>query len=357
MKTVGILTFHHVDNYGAVLQAYALRKKINSLGDYKAEIINYIPDKFQYVIYMETEESIGKLREKRLLFERFLREHCGITKPMLSVVEGNEYDTYCVGSDQVWYVQPTGENPNYFFGNLDEDADRISYAASVSMNLDMAYSHCDVFKKYITKFRSVSVREEEHVDFIKDVCGMDCRCVVDPTLLLGADDYEELVPKSRDTEEPFLFFFWLQHDEELMRGVEFANALSRKYNLNIIHSIPQAGPYVFNNDKGCMMYDGIEDFLWYIKNASIVVTNSYHATLFSFQFHTPFYIFVVEFMRTRIDTLAKKYGIEHRVVDRYIAPSQMNENIDWNRIDSCIETGRKQSMEYLEGALKSGKKG
>jgi len=357
MKTVGILTFHYVDNYGAVLQAYALRKKINSLGDFKAELINYVPEKFQYRLYTETEDVAEKLREKRALFEKFLGEHCGLEKPMLSVVEGNAYDIYCVGSDQVVYVQSSGENPNYFFGNLDEDADRISYAASVSMNLDMAYSHRDVFQKYVSKFRCVSVREEEHVDFIKDACQMDCQCVLDPTLLLTSRDYEELVSKEKKTEEPFLFFFWLQHDDELMRGVEFANALSRKYNLNIIHSIPQARSYVFNNDRGCMMYQGVEDFLWYIKNATMVVTNSYHATLFSFQYHTPFYIFVVEFMRTRFDTLAKTYGIEDRVIDKYIAPSEMNDSIDWNRIDNCVEAGRKQSVEYLESALNGGKKG
>ena len=102
MKKVGILTFHYVDNYGAVLQAYALRKKINELPECRAEIINYVPSGFEYELYGNGEKYRAMLQKKRQSFEAFLSKYCGVNTPIISSVEDSGYDYYCVGSDQVW---------------------------------------------------------------------------------------------------------------------------------------------------------------------------------------------------------------------------------------------------------------
>lgn len=349
MKTVGILTFHYADNYGAVLQTYALRKKINSLADCGAEIINFAPKGFSYSLYKNEEKARQSLIYKRQLFEEFLKDKCGVSGTMISKITGNQYDYYCVGSDQVWNLNFA--DMEFFLPHIDEDAVRISYAASIGMGLAKAYQQKEIFQKYVSKFKAVSLREREYVDFIRNVCKKECRCVLDPTLLLEESDYTDIVSKDRLKNESFIFFFWLKHDDRLMQGVEFANTVSRKYHLPIVHSIADAGKYMFNMDAGCMMYEGVENFLWYIKNAKFVITNSYHATLFSIQFRTPFYTFVVKSMRSRIDTLVETLGIGDRVVEGYIGSNEMNDKVDFDSIHTKIQEERIASMQFLKEAL------
>lgn len=351
MKKVGILTFQYANNYGAVLQAYALRKKINSLEGYEAEIINYVPEEFSYSLPLNTEESYENMLKKRTCFERFLNEYCGIKKPMIHKVCGNEYDYYCVGSDQVWNFQMESVNVNYLFAYLDEIAVKFAYAASIGMNIESARVYKKLFAQYVSKFKGVSLREQEQVSFISEVSGLACRTVADPTLLLKAEEYKGIIAKNSLRDKPFLFFFWLPHDHELMKGVEFVNMLARKYDISIVHSIPGAAPYMFCKDDGCMMYEGVENFLWYIQNAKIVVTNSYHAMLFSMQFQTPFYAFAVHSMRSRFDMLIEKMGIGSRMVDSYKDATQVSDVMDFSGIQQQIVCEREDSLVFLKKML------
>lgn len=349
MKKIGILTFHYSDNYGAVLQSYALRTIINSLSNCEAEIINYVPREFTYPLYKNDKKSWQLLCEKRKKFEEFLQMKCGINSPMISEVTGNQYDYYCVGSDQVWNLMFA--DLEYFLPNLDEEAIKISYAASIGMNFENAYKRKDLFEKYISKFKSISLREQEHIELIKTVCQKECQCVLDPTLLLKAEDYSLIISKDNVYDKPFILFFWLHHDDELMNGIEFVNDLSRKYGIPIVHTVVGAKPYVFNMDAGSMIYEGVDYFLWYIKNASFVVTNSYHATLFSIQFKIPFYTFLVDKMRSRLDTLSEKLGIHSRIVDSYINFTMIDDNINFEDIDNRLRVERAKSMNFLREAL------
>ena len=149
----------------------------------------------------------------------------------------------------------------------------------------------------------------------------------------------------------FVFFFWLVHDDEILKGIDFVNTISEKYRLPVVHNVTDVQKSVFHNDGGCMMGEGIENFLWYIKHAKYVVTNSYHASLFSIRFKTPFYIFTVESMRSRIDMLVRKYGIASRIADKYIAPDEIDECVCFDAIEMKIKTEREKSLDYLKDAL------
>ncbi len=351
MKKVGILTFQYANNYGAVLQAYALRKKINSFAGYEAELINYVPEGYEYPLPVNTEDAYKHMIEKRNFFEQFLREYCGLDKPMIHAVTGKEYDYYCVGSDQVWNFQSGIVDKNYLLAHVDDDARRFAYAASIGMSVEVVERYTDVFRKYVSRFKAVSLREKEQVEFIEAICNLTCKTVADPSLLLVPEDYEELMGRDSLREEPFIFFFWLQHDHETMKGVEFVNILSRKYGLPIVHSIPDAASYMFAKDGGCMIYEGVEHFLWYIKHAQIVVTNSYHATLFSMQFQTVFYVFPVETMRSRIDMLSEKYGISDRIIEGYVDCDKISPVMNFVHIQRTIQEERIDAILYLKDAL------
>lgn len=351
MKRVGILTFHYADNYGAVLQVYALRKMINSIPEYEAEIINYVPDSLAYYPYINTKNARQNLISKRKKFQQFLKEQCGLDKPIISSLNGNDYDYYCVGSDQVWNKKLSTEE--YFLPNVDAAAVKIAYAASIGMSITDADFDDTLFKKYLPQFRSISVREKMYTEFVSNITGKECPCVLDPTLLLDCKEYESLLVEHKER-APFLFLFWI-NENDLFRGVELANNIARKYNLNIIHSIVDAKPYMLFKDGGCMYYEGVEDFLWYIKNAKIVVTDSYHATLFSIQFRTPFYTLINPDVRSRIDTICEMLDLNERVISSYLPFSRINLEVDFTSIWKNIYIQREKSMQYLFDNLEVGK--
>lgn len=348
MKKIGILTFHFADNYGAVLQAYALRKVINSFSTCHAEIMNYVPPAFRYKKTWQNEEEEKLFFEKRAKFETFLEQHCGVISAKVnSIGDSEEYDYYVVGSDQIWNTNSIG----YFLPEVSDYSKKISYAASIGVSPDAPKLRKSVLQKYVPTFSHVSVREYEHVPLIEEECHVNCECVLDPTLLLDVEDYLPLVSKEKLREDKFIFFFWLKHDSEFMRGVEFANNLARKLGLPIVHYFNFAPKHMFCNDGGDMQFESIENFLWYVKNAEYVITNSYHATIFSLMFHRPFYTFVTQSMRGRIDTLCARFGIDNRVVEKYLSIDKVNKEIDFEGIFQKVYEQRKASIHYLKNAL------
>lgn len=352
MKKVGIATFHFSDNYGAVLQCYALQKVINEFDDVCAEVIDYRPHRFCYKKVWTTEKERKLFYEKRKRFEAFLNKHCHMASHRTSVIEGSEYDYCCAGSDQIWSMDPMYRE--YFFPNVSADVYKFSYAASMGVPVaDIRQKEGELIR-YLSSFQAVSVREKEHAEYLTEVSGRECRIVIDPVLLLDADAYMSVFSQEDKGEErPFLFFYWLQHDKELFRGVELVNMLARIYNLEVIHSVYGADERMFSRGGRCMYYEGIEDFLWYMKNAAFVVTNSYHGTLLAIQFKVPFYSFVVEILRCRFDTLAEYMDISSRIVTKMICPWDADDKIDFGKIKNEISRFRASSLEYLKEVLDS----
>lgn len=350
MKKIGILTFHYADNYGAVLQAYALRRIVNSLPDCEAEIINYVPKGYAYYLYKEDDFAKHLLEEKRKLVEEFLMQECGICSSMIFKVKGNDYDYYCVGSDQVWNLDlRENRDLEYFLPNLDDKAVKIAYAASIGIEIERINEN--IFKKYISQFNKISLRESNYIEHIEQACNVKCEQVLDPALLLNRDDYEYLIDEERQVKKPYILFFWYSVDDELMKCVEFVNTLSRKYGLSIVHSIIGAPRYMFCNDAGCMMYEGIEGFLWYMKHAEFVVTNSFHGSVFAVQFERPFYIFISNIRRSRLDNLVETLDVKDRVINGYLNPGEMNKSVDFEAIRKRLKVERDKSMNFLREAL------
>lgn len=348
MKTVGIMTFHFADNYGAVLQCYALQKTINNLSDCHAEIINYIPPQYRYPRRWNNMYEKEKFKHKRFLFDAFLYNRCNVSHDNCSYVQGNKYDYYCAGSDQIWNTSDLFEE--YFFPHIEPNAKRISYAASIGIGINDICLDKQMLKKYLPQFKEISVRETEHVKLIRDLTGCSCERVVDPTLLLDKEDYEGIVSAEILREHDFIFLYWLNHNNPAP-GVELANTLSRIYNIPVVHSVINAPPYMFAKDGGCMFYEGIENFLWYVKNAKFVVTNSYHGTIFSIQFERPFYTFIVESMKSRIDTLVEITDVDNRIVKEYLLSDHIEENIDFASVKDKIIKERRKSVRFLKKAL------
>jgi len=350
MKKVGILTFHFADNYGAVLQCYALRALINSLPDCKADIINYIPPGFRYMrTWQNTFEEL-MFKKKREKFEKFLCEKCSVYSPKVSsVTEGNSYDYYVAGSDQIWNTDPKWNE--YFLPNIPEGAVRIAYAPSIGRDLSSPRVRQSVLKEGASRFDALSVRETAHVLLIEKLTGKKCQWVLDPVLLLEKKEYLPLVSEEKLRSRPYVFLFMLNHDINVMQGVTLANDLSRYFGLEIVHSLNWAPQSMFYANNSCMQFEGIENFLWYIMNAEYIVTNSYHATLFSILFQKSFFVIRTETMNSRIETLKEKLHISDRVVDQLFYRDKILVHVDYDDILYCVEKEKKDSLAFLKRSL------
>lgn len=351
MKKVGIATFHFADNYGAVLQCFALQKVINSFEGVNAEVIDYRPHGFRYAKVWNNEKEKILFYQKRKLFEKFLREYCNLSQQRVEHISGYGYDYCCVGSDQVWNVADSYFE-EYFFPNLLPEVCKISYAPSIGCSVRDMEPYVMIYSKFLSSFKEISIREIEHREYLSKICGKECSCVLDPTLLLDRESYFPVVQEPEESiEAPYLLFYWLHYDREFYQGIELANMIARRYNLRIIHSIIGKNKnFIFNEEK-CIYYVGIEEFLWYVKNASFIVTNSYHGTIFSLQFEIPFYSFVIKSMRSRFDTLLEYVDIKERIVDRMLTCNEIDADIDFKKNKQSICQYKEQSIEYLKSAL------
>lgn len=351
LKKVGIATYHFADSYGAVLQCYALYSVINEFDNCKAEIINFIPKTFNLPRVWENQYSKQLFYAKRAKFNKFLKEYLNLDDKKVDQITGENFDYCCVGSDQVWNMNfPI--SPEYFLPHIKKDIQLFSYAASIGIEQSHRAFDKEKIEKYISKFDTISVREDIHVQTIEELCKKRCECVLDPTLLLGMEFYENLSNQIKEKHDPYILFFWLEGDKNLIWAAEFANIIARKLNIQIIHSLSKNDYFIFSDKQENMAYAGIEEFLWYVQNAECIITNSYHGTIFSIIFQKPFYTFnTIASRRCRIDTLVRKIGIKERIIDSPLFADEIELEMDYEKINMNIQREKIKSLKYLEHAL------
>lgn len=350
-KKIGILTFHYADNHGAVLQAYALRKVINSFPDCHAEIINYVPKGYGYLIPSGC--SAVDMQRKREKFNRFLSEHCGIDTPMCHSVTGNEYDIYVVGSDQVWNLD-LRENADYeyFLPHLDEGAKRVAYSASIGMEVERIDRA--LFGKYLPRFEAISLREKNYMDVISELSGKKCKYTLDPTLLLSEKDYEIIMEKPGENEKSYVLYFWYGNGDDVYKSIETVNLVARKYDLSIKHTFSSETclmRQLLVRDGGNILQGGVGEFLWYIKNASVIITNSFHGAVFSLIFRRPLYIYYPAIRSCRQESLVELLNIRDRVLRGYTNADKLNLEMDYSSLSSILESEKKRSISYLKKVI------
>ena len=289
---IGILTYHFAHNYGAMLQAYALKQYLINSG-HDAEIINYCPEK------IKRQYSIGKgtvtqknfwwkpqsnLRRKiqYALFEEFrskmLSDNPEIEPDQLGDYS-RKFDTIIVGSDQVWNTAINFDDPNYFLEFADQNTKRYGYAISLG-SIKMPKSMRELIDRNIDCFNRVSFREKTAVSFLDEIYKKEYPITCDPVFLLGTEDWNELIkkPASRIPEK-FILYYSLQDDENLKSAV-MQTAEKERLPIVSIHPLcKKDGVADFNLNNV-----GPREFLWLIKNSEFVASNSFHATAFSIIF-------------------------------------------------------------------------
>ena len=352
MKKVGIMTLHIGDNYGALLQCYALRHCINELKGYKADIINYDPGR-EFPVYDDKKIQKKYLRklEKFLEFNRCYNGVEGVAFTDINDSRTKGYDYYITGSDQVWNTSFVFSKEAYFLNFVPSSAKKIAYAASIGISTTSPKLKLDWFKNNLPTFSNISVREASCVDFIKQFTEKEVKAVVDPTLLLTREDYDELCSSVVYPKGDYVVLYFLKHDNMAPLLIEFTNMLSRQYNLKVVYSFVDVPGKVFKNESESFYYSDPREFIQLIRHAKAIVTNSFHGTVFALKYHIPFYTYLVGSMSSRVVDLLSETGMEERIVYGYKQVTEDMLTLDFSKADIVLGMKRNKSLQFLREAL------
>lgn len=363
---IGILTFHYAHNYGAVLQAFALKSYLESVGcevsilDYRNEIIqknynNKIDVKFGKNDYRHPRRLLRSLffemripfmqnswLEKCHKFRMFIDEYLINNNEEYECLKKNKFDGYdclIVGSDQVWASNLTGGLDVNYFLDFDTNSKRCSYAASMTYPV-IPDSEIEYIKKTLSKFDYISVRENSLKKEIQEKLKLNVVTVVDPTLLLNCDDYKKVISSKKVIDGPFVFAYFIVDDKKMWN---IAKQLSELLGIKLVEL-----HYYDNNirkKEGYYANMGPSEFLWCIKNADCVITNSFHGIVFSLIFKKKFFSVYGNDMRK--DDLLSMVGLSENHIQEW-NPALINCDINYDEVTRMIEEKQKQSYEYIK---------
>lgn len=368
MRKINVITFHSAHNYGAMLQTYALAKKLNKLGN-KVEIINYKNPNIEkhYKIIRVSKRNILKSiisniiyynRNKKRYdaFNKFMKENLDLTIPYYSEKELKDNppnaDIYITGSDQVWSKIITGGLCDSYTLNFGQDSvKRISYAASMG-NCNIDAKDKEIFKNKLTKLDCISVREEDAKKVLFPIIDKSIEVVLDPTLLRKKEEWMQDIKHCKQEKEKYILAYVVEFDEEYYKIV---NYLSEKTGLKVICFDKKTNKY--KNVLRSAYTEGPFEFVNLIKNAEYVVATSFHATVFSIIFNKKFFIVPHKQTGARVTNLLDKLGIKGRNFNTYEKFKDVDYTFetDWKNVNKKLEEERQKSINWLNNAINSEK--
>ena len=364
LTKVGILTYHTGFNYGASLQAYALETTIRKYC-LDCEIINFETERFlasremfsrkpkrlkEVIKIVSRIPYYRQLSKRQKLFDSYT-QNCLITSKLYRTEEeitkhAEDYECIVCGSDQIWNLDESdapAANP-IFFLNFPKSQRRVSYAASFGKWVKKAPNHEDTFLPWLKQFDMVSVRETSGVEYLKSR-GINCELVLDPTLLLDAEEYDKICKERLLKEKYILLFSWNCNAEV----IEAAKKIAREMKLSVINIVPPPRA-MFKGIKRKLDVGPLE-FLIMIKNAEFVVTNSFHGTAFSTIYSKPYVSIHTGTPDPRMASLLAQLGLaDHLVTCQGINVDKLL-NTDFSLVKEKMQWLRESSIEYLKKAI------
>ena len=372
MKSVGMITFHESNSLGANLQAFALQTMIEREG-FEVEIINFDRKgskqeiavarsiKYQFIILASKIHTLLRkndlfLKEKKIKLFKDSLLHIS-TKRYHSFNELKDdpplYNFYVTGSDQVWNPY-TGNISAYLLAFISDDTKKIAYAPSIGAKI-IEHEYAHVFIENVKNFKAISCREEAGANAISQVIERDVSTVLDPTLLLTPDDWDLYANEIQLPKEPYLLCYFLG---SLKSSRKKATHIANQLNLKIIAIEGSPADLLWKVKKQTNV--GPREFLFLVKNASYICTDSFHGTVFSINFGKPFLCF----HRRGYDN-PKSYAsrLDNILNLLYLNDCLVTEKLDVDKIDinaakrkntntqKRLDELRERSLKFLHEAL------
>ena len=364
---IGILTLPLHTNYGGILQAYALQTVLERMGHEVVEV-ELNRKQYQYPPLWKLPLSFGKRflfkyickrKGQKIFVERYqractrnVRDFVQAHIKQLKVNQFSEckglFEAMICGSDQIWrykyYPYFEGDVGNLYLKFLGDDkCKRIAYAASFGAE-EWEYPPKDTTecREYAHLFQSISVRESSAVDLCEKYFGISAKHVLDPTMLLGKEDYVNLIKQSRIGKcEGDMFCYILDNNEQKQQII---NQINRQKSLK---------PFFMSGDLKNQVQPPVEAWLKAFQDSELVATDSFHACVFSILFHKQFVVIGnKERGMARINSLLALFGLEERLVSENNKAANNLNIIDYEVVDKRLEILRKESFDFLSTSLK-----
>lgn len=352
MKKIGILTFHFPENrnFGAALQSYACLAMVKKL-KFEVKLINYNPFKLGIkakIIYFFNGKNFKNYSKK------FLEQTEQINKRKILKELNKKFDVFIVGSDQVWRAKYTQPNTSkYYFDFLDDNKTKVAYAASFGVDFwEGDKELTEKIKPLAQKFDYVSVREESGIKICNDVFGIDAICVLDPTLMIDKKDYQPILDDWKDEshkKKKYIAHMLLDDTKELR---EESNNIGKYLKSEINHI---KGKDIKILGKTITFYNKVSQWLTYVKDAELVITDSFHCTVFSLIFNKKFVVVAnPERGTARLENLLEIVGLKERFftnIRDVLKSGVLDRNIDYVKVEKKLNVHREYSMNFLKKAL------
>ncbi len=334
---IGILTFHRAHNYGALLQAYALKTYLESWG-HVVGYVDYMPqwhadeysvwnktafqkksmvDKIKYIILWIL--TLGRKTKRYNNFQRFITQYMHLTpeaKYVQSPIKLEEkYDYIVMGSDQIWRNwivtnQYIGFDPIYYGEKIAPKTKYIAYAVSMGI-INYNKQEKQFLQRILGNFEQIAVREEALQNELH-LLGYESTLVADPTFLLTKEQWNAILPQQRYKKEKYVLFYHLLASDHASK---LAEKIAKELNcelMTIRAGVPLAPA------KNEVQTAGPIEFLQMLRDAEFIVATSFHGTAFSVIFEKPFYTLGLGENSNRVVSLLRQINLQ----DRYLSDSQ-----------------------------------
>ena len=372
---IGVITLPLNTNYGGILQAYAMQKVLTDMGhtpvtiDCNREV--RLPLKTRYLVYAKNafkhyllgEDNIVfpdiefnkewnyKTQYTRVFIEKYIRRK--IVKN-INDVDSKGFDAYIVGSDQIWRPKynhrfPGVENSFLRF-TKDWNVKRIAYATSFGCD-EWEYSEEETnsCKELAKKFDAISVREESAVKICKERLNTEAIHLLDPTMLLTTKDYIKLFETAQTTQSPGdLMCYILDRNNDTQQIIKSIATNKELTPFETNSRVEEADAQL--KEK---IQPPVECWLRGFYDAEYIVTDSFHACVFSILFKKPFIVYGNKDRGlARFNSLLKTFGLQERLIGTPEEAEQIiNKPIDWDNVEKRLKEMREKSLKFLLSSL------
>lgn len=386
MSKIGLVAVTN-HNYGSILQTFALQEAVRAHG-HETEILKYAePPIAKFKRFKNFE--YGKTRLKRVYrnfvigtlykhhkqnlstrakaFQHFINSELSMTVACHSLSDltclCHRYDAILLGSDQVWH--PMNLEMNFFTLNfVPAEVKKGAYAPSFGVS-KLPVSYEEPYRKFIGRIEYVSCREKAGTALIEKLTGRKVPMVCDPTLLLNGSEWAAIADRCASKENglnlgevPYIFCYFIGNNPNQRKLV---NEFKKKHGCKVV-ALQHINEYIPSDEEYAdyTPYNvGPAEFLQLVRNAKYVMTDSFHASVFSLQFHRNFYVFdrfengIGNSTTSRIDSLLGKVGLMDRKIrhDASLADLDGVGVIDYHNVDLKLSEFRKTSQEYLSSII------
>ena len=372
-KKIGIMTFHASYNCGSMLQAYALQCFLEKNG-FSPEMIDFSSSgqRRLYSLYSQKlslkniiRNTVFWCHRKRiknnfLRYEDFKQKYFNLT-PYNAANQTQLVDNYSAviaGADQIWNITISDYDDSYFLP-WTKNAKRIAYAPSFGAKNIIEYADdVEKYKNFLKDFNYLSIREDNGRKWINDLIGKDVPVVLDPTLIIDREDYEKIISSQLNLPDKYIFYYSPTYS---LKHNQLVNKISKKYKLPVI-AFNSKSFYLRGMNFQNFKLPDFEDptaYLQLMKNATMVITTSFHGSVFSTVFKKFFWVIKNGGMYgndDRVITLLRTIGLEKRLITEYFDNDfDYMTSVDYNAVDYIDGLGeaKKLSQKYLLTALEN----